>query len=72
FPNIQNGIVTLNRTLMKDIGVRYVHRQSYGLEALSTCYYYGRPIIQGQSPIQQGTEEIFQQKVFASRRLKIF
>ncbi|MCZ6918961.1 MAG: hypothetical protein O7C60_00425, partial [Rickettsia endosymbiont of Ixodes persulcatus] len=60
---IEKGKVTLNRTLI------YSHRQSYGLEALSTCYYYGRPIIQGQSPIQQGTEEIFQQKVFASRRL---
>ncbi|WP_252320069.1 hypothetical protein [Spiroplasma endosymbiont of Lariophagus distinguendus] len=52
FPTIQQGKVTLNRTLMRDIGVRYSHRQSYGLELLSSCYYYGRPIIQGQEPIQ--------------------
>ncbi len=71
FPTIQNGIVTLNRTLMRDIGVRYSHRQSYGLELLTSCYYYGRPIIQGQEPIQQNNEEIFEQKVFASRRLFI-
>ncbi len=71
FPTIQQGKVTLNRTLMCDIGVRYSHRQSYGLELLSSCYYYGRPIIQGQEPIQQGTEEIFESKVFASRRLFI-
>ncbi|WP_339048998.1 hypothetical protein [Spiroplasma endosymbiont of Colias croceus] len=71
FPTIKNGIVTLNRTLMKDIGVRYAHRQSYGLELLSSCYYYGRPIFQGQEPIQQGNEEIFESKVFASRRLFI-
>ncbi|WP_375318225.1 hypothetical protein [Spiroplasma endosymbiont of Virgichneumon dumeticola] len=38
---------------MRDIGVRYSHIQSYGLELLSSCYYYGRPIIQGQAPIQQ-------------------
>ncbi|BDT04606.1 hypothetical protein [Spiroplasma ixodetis] len=71
FPTIQEGKVTLNRTLMRDIGVRYSHRQSYGLELLSSCYYYGRPIIQGQEPIQQGTKEIFESKVFASRRLFI-
>lgn len=71
FPTIQEGIVTLNRTLMRDIGVRYSHRQSYGLELLSSCYYYGRPIIQGQAPIQQENKEIFEQKVFASRRLFI-
>ncbi|WP_425377155.1 hypothetical protein [Spiroplasma endosymbiont of Aleiodes alternator] len=71
FPTIQKGKVTLNRTLMKDIGVRYSHRQSYGLELLTSCYYYGRPIIQGQEPIQQGNEEIFESKVFASRRLFI-
>ncbi len=71
FPTIENGIVTLNRTLMRDIGVRYSHRQSYGLELLASCYYYGRPIIQGQEPIQQGTKEIFESKVFASRRLFI-
>ncbi|WP_458257591.1 hypothetical protein [Spiroplasma endosymbiont of Dactylopius coccus] len=56
---------------MRDIGVRYSHRQSYGLELLSSCYYYGRPIIQGQEPIQQNNEEIFESKVFASRRLFI-
>ncbi len=71
FPTIQQGKVTLNRTLMKDIGVRYSHRQSYGLELLTSCYYYGRPIIQGQEPIQQNNEEIFESKVFASRRLFI-
>ncbi|WP_342273091.1 hypothetical protein [Spiroplasma endosymbiont of Acasis viretata] len=71
FPTIQQGKVTLNRTLMRDIGVRYSHRQSYGLELLSSCYYYGRPIIQGQEPIQQNNEEIFESKVFASRRLFI-
>lgn len=71
FPTIQNGKVTLNYTLMRDIGVRYAHRQSYGLELLASCYYYGRPIIQGQEPIQQNNEEIFEQKVFASRRLFI-
>ncbi len=71
FPTIQQGKVTLNRTLMRDIGVRYSHRQSYGLELLTSCYYYGRPIIQGQEPIQQNNEEIFEQKVFASRRLFI-
>ncbi len=71
FPTIQQGKVTLNRTLMCDIGVRYSHRQSYGLELLSSCYYYGRPIIQGQKPIQQNNEEIFESKVFASRRLFI-
>ncbi len=71
FPTIENGIVTLNRILMRDIGVRYSHRQSYGLELLASCYYYGRPIIQGQEPIQQGTKEIFESKVFASRRLFI-
>ncbi len=71
FPTIQQGKVTLNRILMKDIGVRYSHRQSYGLELLSSCYYYGRPIIQGQEPIQQNNEEIFESKVFASRRLFI-
>ncbi len=71
FPTIEKGKVTLNRTLMRDIGVRYSHRQSYGLELLSSCYYYGRPIIQGQEPIKQGTEEIFESKVFASRRLFI-
>lgn len=71
FPTIQKGKVTLNRTLMRDIGVRYSHRQSYGLELLSSCYYYGRPIIQGQAPNQIGTDEIFEQKVFASRRLFI-
>lgn len=71
FPTIQQGKVTLNRTLMKDIGVRYSHRQSYGLELLSSCYYYGRPIIQGQAPNQIDNNEIFEQKVFASRRLFI-
>ncbi|CAB1055222.1 hypothetical protein [Spiroplasma endosymbiont of Danaus chrysippus] len=71
FPTIQQGKVTLNRTLMRDIGVRYSHRQSYGLELLTSCYYYGRPIIQGQEPIQQNNEEIFESKVFASRRLFI-
>ncbi len=71
FPTIQQGKVTLNRTLMRDIGVRYSHRQSYGLELLSSCYYYGRPIIQGQEPLQQNNEEIFESKVFASRRLFI-
>ncbi|WP_338987738.1 hypothetical protein [Spiroplasma endosymbiont of Dasysyrphus albostriatus] len=71
FPTIQQGKVTLNRTLMRDIGVRYSHRQSYGLELLSSCYYYGRPIIQGQEPIQQNNEEIFESKIFASRRLFI-
>ncbi|WDA54464.1 MAG: putative adhesin [Spiroplasma endosymbiont of Drosophila atripex] len=71
FPTIEKGKVTLNRTLMRDIGVRYSHRQSYGLELLSSCYYYGRPIIQGQEPIQQNNEEIFESKVFASRRLFI-
>lgn len=71
FPTIKQGIVTLNRTLMRDIGVRYAHRQSYGLELLSSCYYYGRPIIQGQKPIQIGNDEIFEQKVYASRRLFI-
>ncbi len=71
FPTIQQGKVTLNRTLMRDIGVRYSHRQSYGLELLSSCYYYGRPIIEGQEPIQQNNEEIFESKVFASRRLFI-
>ncbi len=71
FPTIQQGKVTLNRTLMRDIGVRYSHRQSYGLELLSSCYYYGRPIIQGQEPIQQNNEEIFESKVFSSRRLFI-
>ncbi|WP_375316810.1 hypothetical protein [Spiroplasma endosymbiont of Virgichneumon dumeticola] len=59
FPTIQEGEVTLNCTLMRDIGVRYSHRQSYGLELLSSCYYYGRPIIQGQAPIQKENEEIF-------------
>ncbi|WP_342275903.1 hypothetical protein [Spiroplasma endosymbiont of Nebria brevicollis] len=71
FPTIQNSLVTLNRTLMRDIGVRYSHRQSYGLELLSSCYYYGRPIIQGQAPNQINNNEIFEQKVFASRRLFI-
>ncbi|WP_425376794.1 hypothetical protein [Spiroplasma endosymbiont of Aleiodes alternator] len=71
FPTIEQGKVTLNRTLMRDIGVRYSHRQSYGLELLTSCYYYGRPIIQGQEPIQQNNEEIFESKVFASRRLFI-
>ncbi|WP_174480514.1 hypothetical protein [Spiroplasma endosymbiont of Danaus chrysippus] len=71
FPTIQQGKVTLNRTLMRDIGVRYSHRQIYGLELLTSCYYYGRPIIQGQEPIQQNNEEIFESKVFASRRLFI-
>ncbi|WP_375318093.1 hypothetical protein [Spiroplasma endosymbiont of Virgichneumon dumeticola] len=71
FPTIQEGEVTLNRTLMRDIGVRYSHRQSYGLELLSSCYYYGRPIIQGQAPNQIDNKEIFEQKVFASRRLFI-
>ncbi|WP_375318325.1 hypothetical protein [Spiroplasma endosymbiont of Virgichneumon dumeticola] len=71
FPTIQEGEVTLNRTLMRDIGVRYSHRQSYGLELLSSCYYYGRPIIQGQAPNQIDNNEIFEQKVFASRRLFI-
>lgn len=71
FPTIQNGIVTLNRTLMRDIGVRYAHRQSYGLELFASCYYFGRPIIQGQSPIQIDNKEIFESKVFASRRLFI-
>ncbi|WP_375316892.1 hypothetical protein [Spiroplasma endosymbiont of Virgichneumon dumeticola] len=56
---------------MRDIGVRYSHRQSYGLELLSSCYYYGRPIIQGQAPNQIDNKEIFEQKVFASRRLFI-
>ncbi len=70
-PTIQNSLVTLNRTLMRDIGVRYSHRQSYGLELLSSCYYYGRPIIQGQAPNQINNNEIFEQKVFASRRLFI-
>ncbi|WP_342277161.1 hypothetical protein [Spiroplasma endosymbiont of Nebria brevicollis] len=56
---------------MRDIGVRYSHRQSYGLELLSSCYYYGRPIIQGQAPNQINNNEIFEQKVFASRRLFI-
>ncbi|WDA53901.1 MAG: putative adhesin [Spiroplasma endosymbiont of Drosophila atripex] len=71
FPTIEKGKVTLNCTLMSDIGVRYSHRQSYGLELLTSCYYYGRPIIQGQEPIQQNNEEIFESKVFASRRLFI-
>ncbi|WP_342275750.1 hypothetical protein [Spiroplasma endosymbiont of Nebria brevicollis] len=71
FPTIQNSLVTLNRTLMRDIGVRYSHRQSYGLELLSSCYYYGRPIIQGQAPNKINNNEIFEQKVFASRRLFI-
>lgn len=71
FPTIINGKVTLNNTLMRDIGVRYAHVQTYGLELLCSNYYYGRPIIQGQSPIKIGNDEIYEQQVFASRRLFI-
>ena len=71
FPTIINSVVTLNRVLMHDIGIRYAHVQTYGLELLCSNYYFGRPIIQGQAPNQIGIDEIFEQKIFASRRLFI-
>ncbi|WP_308149437.1 hypothetical protein [Spiroplasma sp. AdecLV25b] len=71
FPVIKNGVVTLNPDLMRDIGVLFAHRQSYGMELLSSCYYYGRPIIQGQKPMQIDNQEIYEQKIYASRRLFI-
>lgn len=71
FPTIINGNVTVNKTLMRNIGVRYTHRQFYGIEAISSISYFGRPIIQGERPIQVENKEIYEQKVFSSRRLFI-
>lgn len=72
FPQFKDKKLQFNRELMKNIGVRFVHRQFYGLEALSSISYFGRPIIQGETPIQVEKEkEIFEQKVYASRRLFI-
>lgn len=71
FPVVTNGTVSLNRDLMRDVGVTFAHRQSYGMELLSSCYYYGRPIIKGQKPTQIDNKEIFEQKVYAPRCLFI-
>ena len=71
FPKFINKKLQFNKELMRNIGVRYTHRQFYGLEALCSISYFGRPIIQGEIPIQIEDKELYEQKVFASRRLFI-
>lgn len=71
FPQFENNKLQFNKNLMKNIGVRYAHRQFYGMEALGSISYFGRPIIQGESPKQIEDKEIYEQKVYASRRLFI-
>lgn len=72
FPQFKDRKLQFNRELMRNIGVKFVHRQFYGLEALSSIAYFGRPIIQGEKPNQvEAEKEIFEQKVYASRRLFI-
>lgn len=68
FPSIKDGVVGLNRTLMRDIGVQYGNVQFYNLANLGCIKIIGHPVLQGNTPFLR-PDGRYETKVYAPRRL---
>lgn len=68
FPSIKDGVVSVNKTLMRDIGVRFSNLQMYTLGALSSVRLVGHPVLQGNRPVLQ-PDGTYETQLFTPRNL---